>query len=117
MFRRLFHWAFSAGNDGRAIKPAPPAVRRRAALENGIRAFFHGGWNSALCIDLKWEDPRTEAAINSAKRVAGAALGKSADEVDVSFTASDDGLEIKWENPLVMQEWANDPRLRDFEDV
>lgn len=40
----------NAQNDGRAIKDAPPAVRRRAVLERGIRPGFHGGWNSALCI-------------------------------------------------------------------
>jgi alpha 1,2-mannosyltransferase len=40
----------NAGNDGRAIAEAPPAIRRRAVLEKGLRPFFHGGWVSALCI-------------------------------------------------------------------
>lgn len=33
----------NAQNDGRAISDAPPAVRKRAALEKGLQAFFHGG--------------------------------------------------------------------------
>lgn len=31
----------NAANDGVAISPAPPAVRRRAVLEKGLRPFFH----------------------------------------------------------------------------
>jgi hypothetical protein len=36
--------------DGRAIKPASIGVRRRAAMELGLRPFFHGGVVSALCV-------------------------------------------------------------------
>lgn len=36
--------------EGRAIKIAGPATRRRAAIERGTAAEFHGGWISALCI-------------------------------------------------------------------
>lgn len=34
----------NADDEGVAITPAPPAVRRRAALERGIKGFFHGGF-------------------------------------------------------------------------
>lgn len=33
----------NAANDGKAISDAPPAVRKRAALEKGLQPFFHGG--------------------------------------------------------------------------
>ena len=34
----------NADDEGVAVRPAPPAVRRRAALERGIKGFFHGGF-------------------------------------------------------------------------
>jgi hypothetical protein len=43
----------NAGDDGRAIMPASEEVRRRAAIERGLRPYFHGGAISALCIDIK----------------------------------------------------------------
>ncbi|KAI5474519.1 alpha 1,2-mannosyltransferase, glycosyltransferase family 71 protein [Pseudohyphozyma bogoriensis] len=109
----------NAGNDGRAISPAGPAVRRRAALEKGIRTFFHGGWISALCVDMRWEDPRTELEIAQAKAAASGTPDDPSDDadIDVSFTSSDDGLEIKFESPLMMLQWADDVRLKGFEDA
>jgi alpha 1,2-mannosyltransferase len=47
----------NADDDGWTIYPGSDEVRRRAALERGIRPFFHGGGNSAFCIDMRWEDP------------------------------------------------------------
>lgn len=139
----------NAGNDGQAIKPASPAIRRRAVLEKGLRPFFHGGWVSALCIgeslipppraelsaelvsahpaasvliltftDMKWEDPRTETELEWARQAAaGANFEGNLGEVDVSYTVSGDGVEIKFENPLEVLEWKDDPRLRDFEET
>ncbi len=43
----------NAKDDGWAIQPATSEVRRRAAVERGVRPYFHGGVISALCIDLK----------------------------------------------------------------
>lgn len=43
----------NAWDDGRAIMPASVEVRRRAAVERGLRPYFHGGVISALCIDIK----------------------------------------------------------------
>ncbi|GAA5992174.1 hypothetical protein JCM11641_007787 [Rhodosporidiobolus odoratus] len=45
----------NAGNDGfalGAVPDGPPGwrIRRRAVMEKGVRAGFHGGWVSALCI-------------------------------------------------------------------
>ncbi|ORY81239.1 mannosyltransferase putative-domain-containing protein [Leucosporidium creatinivorum] len=108
----------NAGNDGRAISEAPPAIRRRAVLEKGLRPFFHGGWVSALCIDVKWVDPRTEEELTWARiAAAGADFEGDLNEVDVSYTVSGDGVEIKFENPLEVLEWKDDPRLRYFEDA
>ena len=47
----------NAGDDGRAIMPATEEVRRRAAVERGLRPYFHGGVISALCIDIKCVSP------------------------------------------------------------
>lgn len=44
----------NAWDDGRAIMPASAEVRRRAAVERGLRPYFHGGVISALCIDIKY---------------------------------------------------------------
>ncbi|GJJ14446.1 hypothetical protein Clacol_008710 [Clathrus columnatus] len=48
----------NADDDGWTIYPGTEEVRRRAALERGIRPFFHGGGNTAFCIDIRWEDPK-----------------------------------------------------------
>ena len=47
----------NADDSGRTIYTGSPEVRRRAAIERGIRPFFHGGGNTAFCIDMRWEDP------------------------------------------------------------
>ena len=52
----------NADDDGWTIYPGNEEVRRRAALERGVRPFFHGGVISALCIDLRWEDPAPKDA-------------------------------------------------------
>lgn len=52
----------NADDNGWTIYPGSDAVRRRAALERGIRPFFHGGGNSAFCIDMNWVDPAPASA-------------------------------------------------------
>lgn len=47
----------NADDNGWTIYPGNEEVRRRAALERGIRPFFHGGGYTAFCIDMRWEDP------------------------------------------------------------
>ncbi|GHJ88582.1 hypothetical protein NliqN6_4984 [Naganishia liquefaciens] len=49
-----------ADDEGYARAPAREEIRRRAARERGVKANFHGGWISALCIDLNYQDPRAE---------------------------------------------------------
>ncbi|KAJ9092567.1 hypothetical protein QFC21_006798 [Naganishia friedmannii] len=50
-----------ADDEGYARAPAREEIRRRAARERGVKANFHGGWISALCIDLNYQDPRPES--------------------------------------------------------
>ncbi|KAK4046908.1 hypothetical protein OIO90_006390 [Microbotryomycetes sp. JL221] len=106
-------------NDGLALnKEASPAIRRRAVIEKGLRPFFHGGWVSALCIDVKWEDPRTGDEIRWAREAAKSVMIKPPaviEDVDVSYTVSGDGVEIKFEDPLTVENWEQDPRLKQFE--
>ncbi|ODN86310.1 hypothetical protein L198_07328 [Cryptococcus wingfieldii CBS 7118] len=49
-----------AGEDGRARARGKEMVMRRAARERGVRVRYHGGWISALCIDLEYIDPRPQ---------------------------------------------------------
>ncbi|BGP58166.1 hypothetical protein JCM8202v2_005827 [Rhodotorula sphaerocarpa] len=119
-----------ATNDGYAMQRVGMdamgwRTRRRAVWEKGIRAAFHGGWVSALCIDYHWDDPRSEQEKTSSKM--SAALGtpnpehKSledlADSIDISYTSAPDGFELKFDSREVLEvmPWGDDPRLRDFE--
>ncbi|OCF42356.1 hypothetical protein I317_03860 [Kwoniella heveanensis CBS 569] len=49
-----------ADEHGRARAEAKEMIMRRAARERGIKVRYHGGWISALCIDLDYIDPRPE---------------------------------------------------------
>lgn len=59
----------NADDQGWTIYPGSDEVRRRAALERGIRPFFHGGGNTAFCIDVDWVDPAPASAPRSKKLV------------------------------------------------
>ncbi len=89
----------NAANDGIAISQAPIAVRRRAVLEKGLRPFFHGGWMSALCIDMRYDDSRSDEEQAWARMAAVAArdpddpLGEN-EVPDISFTMAEDGMEV-----------------------
>lgn len=89
----------NAQNDGIAISPAPLPVRRRAVLEKGLRPFFHGGWMSALCIDMRYEDSRSDEEQAWARMAAMGArdpdepLGEN-EVPDISFTMAEDGMEV-----------------------
>lgn len=70
--------------------------------------------------DMRWDDPRTEEEISLARAAAGGTTINAEgveEEVDVSFTSAEDGLEILWRDPLQVLEWKDDVRLRDFEEV
>ncbi|KAK8846871.1 hypothetical protein IAR55_005961 [Kwoniella newhampshirensis] len=50
-----------AGEDGKARSEAKEMIMRRAARERGVKVKYHGGWISALCIDLDYVDPRPKS--------------------------------------------------------
>lgn len=120
-------------DDGTALGAVPhgPAgyrTRRRAVMEKGIRAGFHGGAWSALCIDYHYDDPRTPHQIDRAKlsvaqtlpNPSNLTLTELAKDVDVCYCAAPDGFETKLcgeENPTEVVQWKDDPRLRGFEDA
>lgn len=89
----------NAASDGKALSPAPIAVRRRAVLENGLRPFFHGGWMSALCIDIRYDDSRSQDEQDWARQAAMSARDpdeplEEGEAVDISFTMAEDGMEV-----------------------
>ncbi|TNY23116.1 family 71 glycosyltransferase [Rhodotorula diobovata] len=78
---------------------ASPRVRRRAVMEKGIRAGFHGGWNTALCIDTRWDDPRSDE--------------------DRDAPPASDGFEVRFDSNAALEvvQWTDDARLRGFEEA
>ncbi|CEQ42039.1 SPOSA6832_03801, partial [Sporobolomyces salmonicolor] len=122
----------NAGNDGIALGEVPEGrrgwrTRRRAAMEKGVRAQFHGGWVSALCIDYHYEDPRSDEELAHAKfsvaqslpNPANLSLAELAADVDVCYTASPTGFELKFcdEDVTEVVQWEDEPRLRPFENA
>ncbi|GAA5904617.1 hypothetical protein JCM6882_004922 [Rhodosporidiobolus microsporus] len=123
----------NVGNDGIAIGRVPQGpegwrIRRRAVMEKGMRAHFHGGWVSALCIDYDYSDPRSDEDKRTAKLSVAAvtpnpdnqSLEELANGVDICYTAAPDGWESKWCDGRDVTEvvaWKDDPRLRDFEEA
>ncbi|KAL7416020.1 mannosyltransferase putative-domain-containing protein [Mrakia frigida] len=117
---------------GRARAPASEEIRRRAATERGSRAFFHGGWSSAFCVDARYDDPRPDSA-RLADDVARDAEHARLVKVwtDKGYKPGDEGWEhdppnmggesplgIKWgelETNFEIAQWGDDPLLRDFE--
>ncbi|GAA5930315.1 uncharacterized protein JCM15063_004771 [Sporobolomyces koalae] len=119
-------------DDGIALGAVPPGragyrTRRRAVMEKGIRAGFHGGAWSALCIDYHYEDPRTGEQIEEAKLAVAKhmenpenrTLEELAKDVDVCYCAANDAFETRLcgEDLTEIVQWNDDPRLRDFEEA
>ncbi|EIM82059.1 uncharacterized protein STEHIDRAFT_171646 [Stereum hirsutum FP-91666 SS1] len=92
---------------GWAIQPATEEVRKRAVLERGLRPYFHGGGNSAFCIDVKWVDPRKEALVV-----------KTGKEEERLYEKNGKPLEVEWtqDGTIELVQWSSDKRLRIFED-
>ncbi|GAA5873215.1 hypothetical protein JCM8547_008603 [Rhodosporidiobolus lusitaniae] len=123
----------NAGNDGFALKQVPDGpvgwrIRRRAVMEKGIRAGFHGGWVSALCIDYHYDDPRSDDDKWTAKLSVAAvspnpdnkSLQELAEQTDICYTAAPDSWETKWcngDDVTEIVQWKDDPRLRGFEEA
>ncbi|KIJ26403.1 glycosyltransferase family 71 protein, partial [Sphaerobolus stellatus SS14] len=108
----------NADDEGRAIYTGNEEVRRRAALERGIRPYFHGGGNSAFCIDMRWEDPEPKRErIRVFKDVKEGEDKKDGEDKKGRWVGGQE-VGIDWsENPLEIAQWSDDPRLRQFEDV
>ncbi|BGO95592.1 hypothetical protein NBRC10512_006759 [Rhodotorula toruloides] len=107
--------------------PQEVRIRRRAVWEKGIRAGFKGGGMFALCIDIRFDDPRSDDETWSAKlSVASSSPNPSrlplealAANVDVSYTAAPDGFELKfWQDEVLeVVHWADVLRLKGFEEA
>ena len=114
----------NAASDGTAIAPASAGVQYRAALERGLFTRFHGGATSALCVDMRYEDPRTyeerekdkayekkHPLYNEQKEVQ-AVKG----HITHGKAPQGDKIEINWElDPLYVNWWKDEPRLANFE--
>ncbi|GAA5998961.1 uncharacterized protein JCM10292_005826 [Rhodotorula paludigena] len=112
------------GREGRSAR-----TRRRAVVEKGMRAHFHGGWVSALCIDYSWSDPRSSEELATARLSVAATLpnpsslplSQLADEagIDLSYTAAGDGFELRFveDEATEVVAWKDDARLRGFEEA
>jgi len=96
----------NARDDGRAIMPATEEVRRRAAVERGLRPYFHGGVISALCIDINWEDPFGKAREANTIQLTSQSPKTAPNELGIDWGIS----------PLEIAQWGEDDRLKNFED-
>ncbi|WWC59407.1 uncharacterized protein I303_101962 [Kwoniella dejecticola CBS 10117] len=118
-----------AQEDGTARAPAKEMIMRRAARERGIKVKYHGGWISALCIDLDYIDPRPEdrkeadaerkkimeeqAALSPVPDEPASAPKEDADEEDKEFVGV---IYPDWEqSPIEVVQWRDDEHLKDFE--
>ncbi|MBW0500979.1 hypothetical protein O181_040694 [Austropuccinia psidii MF-1] len=99
----------NADDQGQAIMDAPAPVRRRAALERGLRPFLHGGGNSAICVDIEWQNPGLKSMTKIPEK----------NNQDEKLKKADDDLRqniIEWHDPTELVLWNNDNRLKSFED-
>ncbi|WWD22183.1 hypothetical protein CI109_106674 [Kwoniella shandongensis] len=79
-----------AGEDGKARSEAKEMIMRRAARERGVKVKYHGGWISALCIDLDYIDPRPKSRQEEdAERRAKLEAERAAVEVEVEVEKND----------------------------
>ncbi|KAK4688144.1 alpha 1,2-mannosyltransferase, partial [Tremellales sp. Uapishka_1] len=121
-----------ADEHGVARSPAQEMVMRRAVRERGVKVKYHGGWISALCIDLEYIDPRSEERREEDKnertaREEQAMLRKSVWEAEVARAAESGEAEPPqpehvepvypdWEkSPIEVVQWRDDQHLVNFE--
>lgn len=114
----------NAASDGTAISPAPAGVRYRAALERGLFTRFHGGVTSALCVDMRYEDPRTQEERRKdleyeQKHPIYNEKGEKQDpkgQITHGTDPNGDEVAINWElDPLYANMWKDEARLANFE--
>ncbi|KAK6903885.1 hypothetical protein I203_107395 [Kwoniella mangroviensis CBS 8507] len=111
-----------AQEDGSARAPAKEMIMRRAARERGVKVKYHGGWISALCIDLEYIDPRPEdrkeadaerKAILEAQNPSSDDTPKSEGSEEEEFVGT---IYPDWEqSPIEVVQWRDDVNLVDFE--
>ncbi|WVW78612.1 hypothetical protein I302_100571 [Kwoniella bestiolae CBS 10118] len=114
-----------AQEDGSARAPAKEMIMRRAARERGVKVKYHGGWISALCIDLEYIDPRPEE-----RKEADAERKAILEEQNSLKEMAEDKPKIEgeeeeefvgviypdWEqSPIEVVQWRDDVHLADFE--
>lgn len=90
----------NANSAGVAILPAPPHIRKRAALERGLSSTFWDGHRAVayvLCVETGWTDPR-EGEVEEQ-------CGPSSSTVDVGY----EGAEME------VTMWEQEPALKWFE--
>ena len=123
-----------ADETGRARKPAKEMIMRRAIREQGAKAKYHGGWISALCIDLEYVDPRPaeRQKADKALKEQDEAEWKSvmdkwqedvvaAEAANLTIPSAPEKSEIRpvrpdWtETPFQIALWRDDPYLKTFE--
>ncbi|WWC67796.1 uncharacterized protein I206_101709 [Kwoniella pini CBS 10737] len=117
-----------AQEDGTARSPAKEMIMRRAARERGIKVKYHGGWISALCIDLDYIDPRPEERKEAdAERKRIMEEQASLSPVPESHENAEGEKEEEeeefvgviypdWEqSPIEVVQWRDDEHLKDFE--
>lgn len=106
---------------GIALLPAPPRIRKRAALERGLNTYFHQGHRGSayvLCVETKWDDPRwMDEELAGAEKLE---VDLSEKELEVpreeqcgpTSTAGDVGYA---EAAMEVVSWEDDPVLKGFE--
>lgn len=83
---------------GIARAPAKEEIRRRAAREHGIKAYYHEGF----CIGVEYVDPRSDER-------------KEGEKEDLANGLAPSSIEPDWTDPFEDVDWRYDPYLHDFE--
>ncbi|KLT45766.1 hypothetical protein CC85DRAFT_294986 [Cutaneotrichosporon oleaginosum] len=120
-----------ADEAGYARAPAQEMVMRRAAREQGVNMFFHGGLASPFCVGLdyadirpQWRKDEEEAAQRAEDAQSAAAHAKwnaAAAAAERAGTPVPPPLEMPhtvkpdWSEPFEVVQWADDEHLAHFE--
>lgn len=105
----------NANSHGLAILPAPPHVRRRAALERGLHTVFHDGHRGSayvLCVETSWTDPRFEVEGDEAGAEEEELKEEEVQQCGPNSAASDVGYA---EAGMEVVLWEEDALLKGFE--
>lgn len=114
---------------GYARAPAQEMIMRRAVRERGVKAKYHGGSLSALCIDLDYVDVRSEERIKEDEKYRESfnttavddAIAQWQEAVDEAKRAGEPepprpySVIPDWTSPVELWGWHNDPDMHAFE--